>query len=127
MGTGDVHVSWVFGLSVPLRRVIFEACNEERTIVQVAGAVASSVQWGAWGGGGMAIRVAGFMERMARRGLGIVQPAVGLAIMARAVLSAWRPAGSPSGTSLFTGSSPQPSTSIPGPSQMAGGRLHGQP
>lgn len=97
----------ILGMSLPL------GCNC-RSVSQVAGAVASSVQWGAWGGGGMAIRVAGFMERMARRGLGIVQPAVGLAIMARAVLSAWQPAASPSGTSLFTGPSPKPCTFVPG-------------
>ncbi len=51
----------------------------------------------------MAIRVPGFMERMARRGLGVVQPAVGLAIMARALAAAWRPLSGQPGTALFTG------------------------
>ena len=30
-----------------------------------------AVQWGSWGGGGMAVRSAGFVQRMERMGLGI--------------------------------------------------------
>ena len=50
--------------------------------MQGSGQAAVSVQWGAWGGSGMAMWP-GFKERMARLGLGIVQPAVGLSIIAR--------------------------------------------
>lgn len=36
--------------------------------------MATSVQWGAWGGNGMAVSLTpGFMERKARLGLGIVE------------------------------------------------------
>lgn len=49
------------------------------------------MQWGAWGGGGMAVQVAGFMERMARMGLGVLPPPRGLAALARALKMAWSP------------------------------------
>ena len=50
------------------------------------------MQWGAWGGSGMALRVPGFMERMARAGLGVLRPAAGLAVLAQVLRGAWRPA-----------------------------------
>jgi hypothetical protein len=59
--------------------------------VQASGRAASSVQWGAWGGSGMATRVAGFMDRMAHIGLGVLQPAQGLAVVARVLAAASRP------------------------------------
>ena len=37
----------------------------------------------------MAVRTPGFMERMARMGLGIVQPAMGLSVLAQLVAGAW--------------------------------------
>ena len=51
-------------------------------MVQDGGRAAASVQWGSWAGSGMAMWP-GFKERMARMGLGTVQPAVGLSIIAR--------------------------------------------
>lgn len=64
----------------------------------------TAVQWGAWGGSGMAVRTPGFMERMARMGLGIVQPLRGVAVLAQLVQGAWRPLGSPlSQHALFVG------------------------
>ncbi|PSC67708.1 non-ribosomal peptide [Micractinium conductrix] len=50
---------------------------------QSQGAVGLSVQWGNWGGGGMATRSKGFADRMERMGLGIVRPSEGLRVMAR--------------------------------------------
>jgi hypothetical protein len=39
----------------------------------------------------MAVAVAGFMARMARMGLGVLRPAVGLSVLAAALETAWRP------------------------------------
>lgn len=47
------------------------------------GVPAVAVQWGNWGGGGMAVRNKGFIERMEKMGLGIIDPDLGLNIMAR--------------------------------------------
>lgn len=59
---------------------------------QGGGRPGSSVQWGAWGGGGgMAAQVTGFMERMARIGLGVLPPATGLAVLANVLQAAWAP------------------------------------
>ena len=58
---------------------------------QARGVPGTAVQWGAWGGSGMALAVAGFMERMARMGLGVVRPAVGLSVLAQVLRSAWQP------------------------------------
>ena len=60
--------------------------------MQAAGRPGSAVQWGAWGGAGMALRVPGFMERMARLGLGVLQPPAGLAALAQVLRGVWRPA-----------------------------------
>lgn len=49
------------------------------------------MQWGAWGGAGMAVQVTGFMERMARMGLGILLPPTGLAALSHVLQSAWNP------------------------------------
>ena len=49
------------------------------------------MQWGAWGGSGMATRVRGFMDRMARMGLGVLQPAQGLAVVGRVLAAAASP------------------------------------
>lgn len=52
----------------------------------------------------MAVRVPGFMERMARMGLGIVQPAVGLGIINQLIHTSWRPARTPfTQQALFVG------------------------
>lgn len=59
--------------------------------MQAAGSAATSVQWGAWGGSGMAIRTPGFMERMARLGLGVVEPHVGVSVLAKVLGIAWTP------------------------------------
>ena len=59
--------------------------------VQAAGQPGVAVQWGAWGGAGMALRVPGFLERMARRGLGMLHPAMGLAALSQALRSASGP------------------------------------
>jgi len=59
--------------------------------LQGAGCPGSSVQWGAWGGAGMAVQVTGFMERMARMGLGILLPPIGLAALSHVLQSAWTP------------------------------------
>ncbi len=55
---------------------------------QARGQPATAVQWGAWGGAGMALRVPGFLERSARRGLGVLRPAAGLAALLHALRSA---------------------------------------
>ena len=49
----------------------------------------------------MAVTVAGFMERMARLGLGIVRPNVGLSVLAQVLNSAWQPAAAQ--RALFVG------------------------
>ena len=54
------------------------------------------MQWGAWGGsGGMADRTPGFVTRMERQGLGILQPEVGVSLLARVLASAATPAAGP--------------------------------
>ncbi len=58
---------------------------------QAAGQPSSAVQWGAWGGAGMAARVPGFLQRAARRGLGVLRPAAGLAVLEQALAAAGRP------------------------------------
>jgi len=58
---------------------------------QAAGQPGSAVQWGAWGGAGMAARVPGFLQRAARRGLGVLRPAAGLAVLEQALAAAGRP------------------------------------
>ena len=64
-------------------------------MAQGQGVPGTAVQWGAWGGSGMAVRTPGFMERMARMGLGIVQPYQGVAVLAQLLQAAWAPLGSP--------------------------------
>ena len=64
-------------------------------VIQASGRAASSVQWGAWGGSGMATRVRGFMDRMARMGLGVLPPAQGLAVIGRVLAAAATPFQSP--------------------------------
>ena len=59
--------------------------------LQGAGSPGSSVQWGPWGGAGMAVQVPGFMQRMARLGLGALLPPTGLAALSHALRSAWAP------------------------------------
>lgn len=59
--------------------------------LQAAGRPATSVQWGAWGGGGMAQRVPGFVARMERQGLGLLQPEAGLAVLASVLGAAVSP------------------------------------
>ena len=49
----------------------------------------------------MAVTVAGFMERMARLGLSVVQPAVGLSVLAQVLASAWQPSAAQ--RALFVG------------------------
>lgn len=41
-----------------------------------------AAQWGNWGGGGMAVRSGGFVERMERAGLALLDPGQGLETMA---------------------------------------------
>lgn len=48
-----------------------------------AGRPALCVQWGNWGGGGMAARNPAFIAAMERMGLGVIDPGRGLALMAR--------------------------------------------
>ena len=64
-------------------------------ILQGQGLPGTAVQWGAWGGQGMAVRTPGFMERMARMGLGIVQPFQGVAVLSQLLQAAWAPLGRP--------------------------------
>ena len=45
------------------------------------GSAAVAVQWGAWAGGGMAARDSGTVRRLARMGLGALEPEVGLAAL----------------------------------------------
>ena len=59
--------------------------------MQGAGSPGSSVQWGPWGGAGMAVQVAGFMQRMARLGLGVLPPPIGLDALSHALRTAWAP------------------------------------
>ena len=60
---------------------------------QAAGRPGTAVQWGAWGGGGMAARVPGFVPRMERQGLGLLPPEAGLSLLAAVLASAAAPAG----------------------------------
>ena len=62
---------------------------------QGAGSPAVAVQWGNWGGGGMAVRNKGFIERMEKMGLGILDPDVGLGVMARMLYDTAVPAVMP--------------------------------
>ena len=60
---------------------------------QAAGRPATAVQWGAWGGaGGMAARTPGFVGRMERQGLGLLEPGAGLAVLATVLSGAAAPA-----------------------------------
>ena len=45
------------------------------------GLAATSVQWGAWGGGGMAASDAALLARLARVGMGAIRPTHGLAAL----------------------------------------------
>ena len=82
--------------------------SEHSCALQAAGQVSTSVQWGAWGGSGMAVRTPGFMERMAKYGLGIVEPYVGIAVLAKVMGYAWAPLTSRfDQQSLFTGATIQ--------------------
>ena len=58
-------------------------------LLQLLGRPGCSVQWGAWGGKGMAIEVPGFIERMARMGLGVLPPTIGLAILGDRLHATW--------------------------------------
>ena len=62
------------------------------------GSAAVAVQWGAWAGGGMAARDSGTVRRLARMGLGVIEPEVGLAAL-EGVL-AIRSAGAPAQVAL---------------------------
>jgi hypothetical protein len=53
---------------------------------RAGGVAATSVQWGAWAGAGMASR--GVMERLKRLGQGILEPAAGLSALAAALRGA---------------------------------------
>lgn len=77
---------------------------------QGAGLPAVAVQWGNWGGGGMAVKNKGFIERMEKMGLGIIDPGVGLGVMARmlyeisvpaAITASWQGAVSVSNVFLW--------------------------
>ena len=58
--------------SIPLVcRADLAACVAIMCWLQGQGRVGLAVQWGNWGGGGMAVRNKGFIERMERMGLGI--------------------------------------------------------
>ncbi len=59
--------------------------------MQAAGRPATAVQWGAWGGGGMAARVPGFAARMERTGLGLLPPEAGLSVLAAVLAGAAAP------------------------------------
>ena len=60
----------------------------------------------------MAVRTPGFMERMARMGLGVVQPQRGVAVLAQLLQEAWKPLGSPLAQhALFVGM-PEPAAQI---------------
>lgn len=86
------------GLSDQRRRLTSSTC------LQVSGKVTTSIQWGAWGGNGMAVRTPGFMERMARLGLGIVEPYVGVTVLAQVLSIACSPLrSSVNQHALFTG------------------------
>ncbi len=50
-----------------------------------AGLVASSIQWGAWGGTGMVAHSAAVLTRMRRAGIDPVTPTQGLAVLAGVV------------------------------------------
>ena len=91
------------------------ACREPHGLIicclQGRGVPGTAVQWGAWGGSGMAVRTPGFMERMARMGLGTVQPFHGVSVLAQLLQGAWRPLGSPLAQhALFVGEPAVPST-----------------
>ena len=58
----------------------------------------SSLQWGAWGNGGMAARDAGVLARIERMGIGVLSPEQGLAVLG-AVLGSFAGAGVMGGAS----------------------------
>lgn len=76
-------------------------------LLQASGIPGTAVQWGAWGGsGGMAERTPGFVKRMERQGLGILQPEVGVSLLARVLASAAAPAVSPALPPVIVGTVP---------------------
>jgi len=58
------------------------AMDAAAVVRQSEGLAGSSIQWGTWAGGGMAMRDARTMQNAERVGLGVVQPDAGLAVMA---------------------------------------------
>ncbi len=62
------------------------------SLLQATGRPGTAVQWGAWGGGGMAQRVPGFVGRMERQGLGLLPPETGLAVLGAVLAAATAPA-----------------------------------
>lgn len=63
-----------------------------KRILRFAGHVCSSVQWGAWGGVGMVATSAAVLSRMARAGIGTVQPATGLTALSSVLFGRSTPA-----------------------------------
>ena len=57
------------------------ALDATAAIQQAQGSAGSSVQWGTWSGGGMALRDPSTMQRAEKVGIGVVMPEVGLSVM----------------------------------------------
>ena len=60
--------------ALPLHIPLHPRHPHPASTLQGQGRVGLAVQWGNWGGGGMAVRNKGFIERMERMGLGIGAP-----------------------------------------------------
>lgn len=69
----------------------------------IQGLGAASLQWGAWGGSGMAAGEGPVLARLARLGLGAIQPSHGLTVLQRVLQSVTAPhlAGAPALKRLF--------------------------
>ena len=70
------------------------ALDRAASAARETGAVASSVQWGAWGAVGMAAQNEGVLGRIERMGMGVLRPEDGVAALA-AVSAATNVAASP--------------------------------
>ena len=71
------------------------ALDRAASAARETGAVASSVQWGAWGAVGMAAQNEGVLGRIERMGMGVLRPEDGVAALAAALSAATNVAASP--------------------------------
>ena len=106
LNIGPVHSAWgrhvlfssIAALWGSTGQLQYSAANSLLDALSVGtqqlGVTVTSVNWGGWAGGGMAARQAATAARMERAGIGMVQPARGLAVLGR-VLQPCSGIGSP--------------------------------